>query len=283
MEKVWFKLRQTDHYPPPEDTILLGDGDDLEASICLGHYVSGLKNLDFPLNRGSILPFPRLMTVHRNTVLNFSWNDSTTHAPGITLAAGIPVLATAGITVKASLQTAFMQTVENHESYDRLDTYTVQPTASYIENCLDREELKAYVNGRPFWSMFMITGIKVARTGTRETREENALVVDVGPQLDAFGLASLTATTNIKRATSKSASGNYTRDFIWAIRLAKVHKGLLVRDWSVAAYTRRATFDDKEGDADVESALQSEGMDEFQIIDDNDLDEAIVLNEQFIS
>jgi len=26
--KVWFKLRQTDHYPPAEDIILLGDGDD---------------------------------------------------------------------------------------------------------------------------------------------------------------------------------------------------------------------------------------------------------------
>lgn len=93
----------------------------------------------------------------------------------------------------------------------------------------------------------------------------------------------MTATTNHKRSTSKSASGNYTRDFIWAIRLAKVHKGLLVRDWSVAAYTRRATFGDKEGDADVESTLQGERIDGFQIIDDNDLDEAIVLNEQFIS
>ncbi|KAF5237119.1 hypothetical protein FAUST_6259 [Fusarium austroamericanum] len=223
------------------------------------------------------------MTVHRTSVLDFTWNDSTTNAPGITLSAGVPVLATAGITVKASLQAAFMQTIENHESYDRLDTYTVQPTEGYIEDCLDQEELRAYMKGKPFWSMFMITGIKVARIGTKETREENGMVVDVGPSLDAFGLASLTATTNMKRATSKSASGSHTRDFIWAIRLAKVHKGLLLRDWSVTTYTRRATFDNKEGDADVESALQGEGMDEFQIIDDNDMDEAIVLNEQFIS
>ncbi|PTD02645.1 hypothetical protein FCULG_00009260 [Fusarium culmorum] len=215
MEKVWFKLRQTDHYPPSEDTILLGDGDDLEATLCLGHYVSDLKNIDFPLNRGSILPFPRRMT-------------------------------------------------------------------GSTQDCLDQEELKAYVKGKSFWSMFMITGIKVARAGTRETREENGVFVDIGPQLTAFGLASLIATTNHKRSTSKTASGNYTRDFIWAIRLAKVHKGLLMRDWSVAAHTRRATFGDKEGDADIESALKGEGLEEFQIIDDNALDEVIVLNEQFI-
>lgn len=92
----------------------------------------------------------------------------------------------------------------------------------------------------------------------------------------------MTATTTFKRSTSKSASGNYTKDFIWAIRLAKVHKGLLMRDWSIAAHTRRATFGDKEGDADIESALQGEGLEEFHIIDDDDLDEAIVLNEQFI-
>lgn len=63
MEKVWFKLRQTDHYPAPEDIILLGNGDDSQATICLGHFISDLKRLDFPLNRDSILPFHRRMTV----------------------------------------------------------------------------------------------------------------------------------------------------------------------------------------------------------------------------
>ncbi|KAM0240020.1 hypothetical protein ACHAPO_003000 [Fusarium lateritium] len=282
MEKVWFKLRQTDHYPPPEDTILLGDGDDLEATICLGHYVSDLKNLDFPMNRGSVLPFPRRMTVHRNSVQKFSWDENTHNAPGIHLGAGAPVLAAAGITVRANLQTAFMRTVENHESYEQLDTYTVQPTEAYIEDCLGQDELKAYVKGKPYWSMFMITGIKVARTGTRQMREDKSIVVDIGPDLSVPALASLTATTNINRASLQNSSGSYTQDFIWAIRLAKVHKGLLMRDWSVAAYTKRATFRDGEGDADVENALKGEGLEEFQIVDDNDLDEAIVLNEYII-
>ncbi|GKU07319.1 hypothetical protein FLAG1_10222 [Fusarium langsethiae] len=220
--------------------------------------------------------------VHRNSVLKFSWDDGTQNAPGIHLAAGAPVLAAAGITAKANLQTAFMRNVENHESYDQLDTYTVQRTKSYVEDCLAQDELKTYVKGKPFWSMFMITGIKVARAGTRETREERGTIVDVGPDLEVPGVAGLTATTTINCATSQSSSGNYTRDFIWAIRVAKVHQGLLMRDWSVAAYTKQATFRDEEEDADVESALQGEGLEKFQIVDDDDLDEAIVLDGHII-
>ncbi|CAF3434845.1 unnamed protein product [Fusarium graminearum] len=97
MEKVWFKLRQTDYYPPPEDVILLGDRDDSQATIYLGQFISDLKRLNFPLNRDSI------------------------NAPSIHLAASTPVLTAARITIS----TTFMQTVANHESYDRLDTYTV--------------------------------------------------------------------------------------------------------------------------------------------------------------
>lgn len=183
MEKVWFKLRQTDHYPAPEDIILLGDGDDSQASICLGHFILDLKHLDFPLNRDSILPFHRRMTVRRNSVLEFIWDESKKNAPGVNLAASAPVLAAAGVSVGASLQTTFMRTVTNYETYDRLDTYTVQPREDYIEECLQQEKLKPHVEGKAFWSMFMITGIKVARAGRREMEEGKGETIDVGPNM----------------------------------------------------------------------------------------------------
>jgi hypothetical protein len=183
MEKVWFKLRQTDHSPPPEVIILLGDGDDSKGTICLGHFISELMHLDFPLNRGSILPFPRQMTVYRSSVLNFTWDDSKTSAPGINLAAGAPILAAVGVTARASLQTAFMRTTCNHESYDRLDTYTVHPTKDYVERCLERDEIKEHIKRKPTWSLFLITGIKVARAGKRETRQAKDTLVDIGPDL----------------------------------------------------------------------------------------------------
>lgn len=183
MEKVWFKLRQTDYPPSPEDAILRGEGDDSTAPLCLGHFISNLKTLDFPLNHGSILPFPSLMRPFCSTTLNFTWDDTRLRSPGTNLAAGAPILAAAGVTAKASLQFAFMKTVESHEEYDQLDTYIVQPTKGYIKDCLEQEEMKAHVKGKVSWSVFMITGIKVARAGKREAQEETNIAADIGPEL----------------------------------------------------------------------------------------------------
>ncbi|KAL5608705.1 hypothetical protein FOVSG1_003386 [Fusarium oxysporum f. sp. vasinfectum] len=280
MEKVWFKLRQTDYPPPPEDTILRGDGDDSIAPLCLGHLVSDLKTLDFPLNADSILPFPPRMRVFCNTSLNFTWDDTRLKSPGTNLAAGAPILAATGVTAKASLQFAFMKAVESHEAYDRLDTYIVQPTKGYIEDCLEQDQLKAYVKGKVSWSMFMITGIKVARAGKREVQEETNVAADIGPELDLPLVATMRATATNKRIASQRVSGEHPGDFIWAIRLAKIHKGLLMKDWSVDPYTKRATFaggDDSE--LNVESVLRDEGLEGFTIVEDDELDEVVILDE----
>ncbi|KAF4339120.1 hypothetical protein FBEOM_6940 [Fusarium beomiforme] len=177
MEKVWLKLRQTDYPPPPEDAVLRGDGDDSAAPLCLGHFIPDLKNLDFPLNQHSILPFPHRMRVYGNKILNFTWDDTKLKSPGANLAAGAPVLAAAGVTAKASLQFAFMRTVESHETYERLDTYIVQPSKSYIEDCLAQDALK----GKVAWKAFIITGIKVTREGKREVQEKGHIVCPQEP------------------------------------------------------------------------------------------------------
>jgi hypothetical protein len=68
-------------------------------------------------------------------------------------------------------------------------------------------------------------------------------------------------------------------DFIWAIRLAKIHKGVLMTDWSIDPYTHRATFDMGSGQrVDIGAVVQKEGLDSFQVVEDDDLGEAIVLD-----
>jgi len=300
MEKVWFKLRQTDYPPSPEDAILRGDGDDSAAPLCLGHFISNLKTLDFPLNHGSILPFPPLMRPFCSSILNFTWDDTRLKSPGTNLAAGAPILAAAGVTAKASLQFAFMKTVESHEEYDRLDTYIVQPTKGYIKDCLEQDELKAHVKGKISWSVFMITGIKVARAGKREAQEETNVAADIGPELYASHegirerriwlmltvfrdlplVATMRATATNKRIASQLVSGEHPGDFIWAIRLAKIHKGLLAKDWSVDPYTKRATFAaGDQNELNVERVLRDEGLEGFTIVEDDKLDEVLVLGE----
>ncbi|KAF5606588.1 uncharacterized protein FSUBG_5987 [Fusarium subglutinans] len=279
MEKVWFKLRQIDYPPAQEDAILSGDGDDSIAPLCLGHFISNLKTLDFPLNHGSILPFPPRMRVFCNSTLNFTWDDARLRSPGTNLAAGAPILAATGVTAKTSLQFAFMKTVESHEEYDRLDTYIVQPTKGYIKDCLEQDQLKAHYQGKVSWSMFMITGIKVARAGKREAHEETNIAADIGPELDLPLVATTRATATNQRIASQRVSGEHPGDFIWAVRLAKIHKGLLMKDWSVDPYSKRATFAaGDECELNVEDVLCDEGLEGFTVVEDDAIDEVVILD-----
>lgn len=184
MEKVWFKLRQT-HYPPgPEDVILSGRGDGSQAPICLGHCISDLRRLDFPLNAGSVVSFPSSMKVFRTRVAEFEWDETRASERGIRLGAGAPIAAALGlVTIKKSIKFAFERSAVNHEEYERLDTYFMQPSRLYVEEVLNTQELKDYVGDRSSWSFFMITGIRVARSGKRSTEESRKVEVEGGPEV----------------------------------------------------------------------------------------------------
>jgi len=184
MEKVWFKLRQT-HYPPgPEASILAGRGDDTNCPIALGHCVPDLKRLEFPVNSGAILPFPTRMKVFQASTIDFKWDAARKTSYGLGLGAGAPLAVAMGLlTVKASIQLAFEHSVSEHEKYARLDTYFVQPNRSYVDACLKTAEMKRYVGDRESWSFFMITGIRVAREGSRSVQEGSRVVVEGGPEV----------------------------------------------------------------------------------------------------
>lgn len=184
MDKVWFKLRQT-HYPPgPGEVILAGDGDDSQAPLCLGHCISDLKHLDCPLNSGALVAFPQRMSVFSSHVIDFKWERKRGFATSLALATSAPIAASLGLqTVKASISVAFKRSVSQYEEYKRLDTYIVQPNHRYIQQCLEREELKNYIGDKANWSFFMITGLRVARAGTRLDTAIKNVQVKGGPDV----------------------------------------------------------------------------------------------------
>ncbi|ETS83533.1 hypothetical protein PFICI_05409 [Pestalotiopsis fici W106-1] len=280
MEKVWFKLRQT-HYPPgPEDAILAGNGDDSQAPLCLGHCVADLKHIDFPINSGAIVPFLTRMRVFPSHILNFDWERKRGFLTSAALGAGAPAAAALGmLTAKASIKLAFQRSITQHEHYSRLDTYIVQPTRLYVEQCLERDELKKHIGNQSNWSFFMITGIKVARAGQRSEEITKFVEVGGGPELHVPGVATGQATTENGVDRTENTKEDEVSDFIWAIRLAKVHKGILMTDWSLDPYTHRATFEVGGGkQIDVAAILKREGLSSFQVIEDDELQEAVVLD-----
>jgi hypothetical protein len=79
------------------------------------------------------------------------------------------------------------------------------------------------------------------------------------------------------RESSRVIEGTHTNDFVWAVRLAKIHKGILHRDWSVSTYTTRATFGAGEDDVDVAAVLSDEGFADFTVVEDVTLNQAFVI------
>ncbi|PHH79272.1 hypothetical protein CDD80_5267 [Ophiocordyceps camponoti-rufipedis] len=280
MDKVWFKLRQT-HYPPaPEAKILAGDGDDSQSAICLGHIIPDLGHIDFPINSGAVVAFPSRMTVFQSHSLEFRWQDGRKSGLGLGLGAGGTLAGALGLmTVKASIRLAFQRSVEEYEEFDRLDTYIVQLNRRYVDQCLETDEVKDYVGNKRDWAFFIITGVKIARAGQRKTRVNSSTETGGGPQMSNVPAAiTAEATAELRRERPRTTEEKKMSDFVWAVRLAKVHKGTLMTDWSIDPFTRRATFGTGGGDeVDVGAVVLGEGVDEFVVVDDEEAGEAVVL------
>ncbi|KAK1690175.1 hypothetical protein BDP55DRAFT_690903 [Colletotrichum godetiae] len=247
MEKVWFKLRQTFYAPPEIES--MGTGKET-APLCL-----------------DIEPFPQNMPVYSTNALTFSWEHGRAVEYGGVLGVGAPVLAAAGVqvTAKADVKTIFRASVSNCEKYERLDTYLVQVTKAYIADCLERDTVAKYVEDSSSlgaWSAFVITGLKIAWAGSRSTSSSHGIGYGFGVKAGLPTVASV-------RAEPSS-------DFVWSIRLAKVHKGILMKDWSVGPYTKKETFNNREDEIDVERIVSAEGLTPTGILEDEVNDEAFV-------
>jgi hypothetical protein len=92
-----------------------------------------------------------------------------------------------------------------------------------------------------------------------------------------------TATTNITDKTTQNTASSGASDFVFAVRLAKINKGLLQTDWSVETFTRKAVFGADEEKVDVAAVVKTEGLDVLQVIEDSDSDCAIVIAQEDIA
>ncbi|KAK2023034.1 hypothetical protein LX32DRAFT_628892 [Colletotrichum zoysiae] len=279
MDKVWFKLRQAD-YPPPNPEAM-GTGTET-GPLDLGHFIPDLRRLDFPINRGEIEPFPRSMPVFSTASISFRWEDTQASEYGGVLGGGAPVLAAAGVPViaQADVSAVFRSSVLKHEAYERLDTYMVQVNRSYVADCLDEGKLAQYKKDHAVlgaWSMFIITGLKIARAGPRSSSSARGVEYGVGLEAELPAIASARVGPIFSREGETTMSTERQSDFVWAVRLAKVHKGLVMKDWSVNPYTKKATFNNADGKVDVEETLSAEGVKAFRVFEDDALGDAFVV------
>lgn len=171
MENCWFVLKQT-HYPPPtlpENGIGVTTG-----AICLGHIIPDPKLLDNVINTKAELKFGPDMPIYPTTSWELRWERNKGLNVGLSADVGVPVAAAAGATVSAAAGLAFQKSVKNFWEFESLETFIIQPTKSYIADSLEEEKVAEHIEeSKHFnaWSVYMITGITIARGG-KGGREE---------------------------------------------------------------------------------------------------------------
>ncbi|KAK6526010.1 hypothetical protein TWF281_011051 [Arthrobotrys megalospora] len=287
MDNCWFVLKQT-HYPAPSaDSMRKGKP---TGSISLGHIIRDLKHLDQVINAEHIEPFSRAMHIWPTRLFDFKWGHSTEQETTGLAAAGVPIAAAAGLTVGADAGFAFRQSVKNYWEFQQLDRYIVQPTSSYVNACLESEEVAKYIESvrtLGFWSIFMITGLIVARGGSRNViTESSGRGVSGGINISFAAVADAGPEVAVSTSENLKIEATHATDFVWAVRLAKISKNGLQRNWSVKTVFgrasfggQRALFSDEQDEIDVAAVVADEGshLDIFQVVEDQHLEAAFVL------
>jgi hypothetical protein len=182
MEKCWFVLKQS-HYPPPDlpkNGIGIANG-----AISLGHIIPDSINLDGVINRSEEgIKFTPAVRIYHTESWGLDWKRDKSLEAGLSANVKAPI--GAGVPVFAEQQTklAFEHTEKNYKEFDTLDRYTIQVDRKFISRILEDEEVAAHIErikgvqllgigGQ--WSIYMITGITVAR-GAKGDSEESRKV-----------------------------------------------------------------------------------------------------------
>lgn len=179
--KCWFVLSQT-HYPPP---VFPPHGIGLSTgALCIGHLIPNIRHLDNVINRNGPLELPPNTPIHSTKAWGLKWEQEDASGVGLSATGGMPIAAAAGVVVKLDAGMAFRTTVNKFWEFESLDTFIIQPTNSYVEESLESEEVNKYLKGRGLLktsTIFMITGLIVARGATVNTAEARSREISTGP------------------------------------------------------------------------------------------------------
>ncbi|CAM1505023.1 Fc.00g106600.m01.CDS01 [Cosmosporella sp. VM-42] len=277
MEKCWFVLPQT-HYPPPQE-----DGDRQSGPLCLGHFIQDLRHLDQVIN-SSPEPFPLDMPIYRTPPVEFAWERNKERGFEVN-AQGQVQIAAAPVTAKASFGTSLKKTVQEYWQIQQLETMILQPSRTYISRSLASVPVAEFLKQKRGlnWSVFVITGLKIARGNSSSKKVHgNERSFDGGPGVGIAGVAEASLEGKVSSATSVSVETQYSNDFIWAVRLSKITKGLFDKTWSQKTFSKGATFDMtvRKDLQDVENILREEGLPSTEILSldsDDDSEEIIII------
>ncbi|KAK7946101.1 uncharacterized protein PG986_010422 [Apiospora aurea] len=286
MDKCWFVLRQR-HYPAPVYTAPGMAFGAAEGPLRLGHFIAGPKALDQVINPDDVAPFPRNMRIWATETAQFrlSRKDGRTHDNGF--GADVPIAAAAGVTVGAEAGVVFRKVMGEDWEIERLDTQIVQPTAEYLEQCVQSGPLAAWVERHKLlgsWKVYMISGIIVARGAKFGRNDGDEAGVNIGGDVDLFGAAGAKTNIENKRDKEVNTSGQSMNDFVWAVRLTEVSKSLFRSEISQKIAKKGTVFASgpkkvEMADLLAEAGLEAENVHDLEVLQGEDPEHLIAIED----
>lgn len=173
MEKCWFVLKQ-EHFPPPE---IPDSGIGIaKGAISLGHIIPDANNLDYVINRNKGIDFTPSVPIYHTKYVGLDWKRNTSREAEGAMEAAVPLSPAVPASAQQNAKAAFSQTEKNHKEFDTLDRYIIQVDRKFIRKILADEEVEEHIQRTKgklcgSWSVFMITGIMVAKGAKGEFGE----------------------------------------------------------------------------------------------------------------
>jgi hypothetical protein len=238
-EKSWFTLRYN-HFPP-------------NTFIKLGQLVSDPTEPHIPIDFSGPSAFPPEMPVVPSKEEAFHWDKTSGSDGHAKLSAEMD-----GLPVTGTVKAEFKKTVHDWAKFKTLDTQLIVPTPQYVDDSMARPAVKKELGKRVLLkSVFMITGLKIAREGKRgqeSTRKvEGGMKAGVTP-MPSFPM-SLGPDVGGGVNSSEEVKSKAT-DFVWAFSLRQVYyrMGKVVK---AKTYDHGATLEDR-SDEDESSDEETE-------------------------
>jgi len=283
MNKCWFVLEQSIFHAPQYEKPSKAGGKAV-GGLRLGDIVPSPKDLYPVLTQGTLPLFGPEMRISSTKVGNFSLQTTSDHDTSGSAGADAPIAAAAGLTVGTELNATFKKTMKTWAEFKTLDAEIVQPTKTYIDGVLKNQSVKDHIDRNKTllvlnrWTVYIITGLLIARVGGKVGHSESSTTSFGGEaEVDVEAVAGGNLEAHHSHNKGSVISSEIQGDTIWAVRFAKVHKGLLSPKWQQTEETIGAALDGQaEQEEKVEEVLSHEGIADFEIVEAESNDKSFV-------
>jgi hypothetical protein len=205
-QKAYFPVGDFDHQP-----------DDL---INIGQIFLSLKAPDEILSP-PLQPLPEIHTSYKD-----NWETERNRTMSGSMGIWAQVLASI-LGLGGNVSAGFEKERAEVLKFRSLDTFFIKPTPEYIEQSMSAPTVKEYLERHPSTkSMFMVTGVKVARDAEVKKHQISGIGADVTVNADATALTGepVSGGPKGKFSTRNVNSINFSgsSDFVFAYRLRKI-------------------------------------------------------------